>query len=221
MRNIPNFTCEHGAAQLILESIPYTGIAYVLVQWAIPGGLPGLLEDCRRFCSMVDAKRVLALADTFGPERASVKLPTVFRVLSLQCEKAALSEKAAALFPVTGELMDTYIHKYNEAMTGIDGARRLTGQDKDTLLRHGGCYFVHREGQLLGLGQVEGSKILSIAACAAGEGATVLATLAEVIWEDTIRLCVADTNVRAVRFYQKQGFITTGIKETWVALTKE
>lgn len=221
MRNIPDFTCEHGAAQLILESLPYTGKAYVLVQWAFPGRLCGLLEECRRFCRMVDAQRVLALADTFGPEKETADFPTAFRVLSMQGEKAALPGKCAALFPVTGELMDTYLRLHNEAMRGIDGARHLSGQDKTALLQQGGCYFVHREETLLGLGQVDGNKILSIAACIPGEGATVLATLAEAIWADTLRLSVADTNVRAVRFYKKQGFITTGTEETWVELTNE
>ncbi len=218
MRNIPDFTCPHGAAQLILEGIPYTETAYILVLWVIPGQLPSLLEECRRFCRMAGAERVLALADTFGNEPVPPACPQAFRVLSMQLDKAALPPANAALFPLTLGLADSYIRRYNEAMTGIDGARRLSRQDSHRLFCQGGCYFVHRDGVLLGLGQVDGGRIAAIAACVPGAGKEVLCALAEVILEDTVSLQVADTNRKALRFYEKMGFLPTGIKELWVEL---
>lgn len=218
MRNIPDFTCPHGAAQLILENIPYTETAYVLVQWVMPGELPLLLEECRRFCRMAGAERALALADTFGDEPVPSGYPIAFRVLTMQIDRASLPPADAALFPVTPELTESYIRRYNEAMTGIDGAMRLNSRDKEHLYSQGSCYFVHRDGALLGLGQVDGNKLSAIAACVPGAGRAVLSALAEGIFEDKICLHVADTNHKALRFYEKMGFIATGIKELWIEL---
>ncbi len=221
MRNIPDFTSPHGAAQLILESIPYTETAYILVRWVIPGELHLLLEECRRFCRMAGAERVLALSDTLGEEPVPSNCPIAFRVLSMQLDKASIPPADAALFPVTPALAEGYIRRYNEAMTGIDGAIRLTSQDKERLLQQGSCYFVHRDSVLLGLGQVDGNRVSAIAACVPGEGKAVLQALAEAIFEDTLCLHVADTNKKALRFYEKMGFVPTGIKELWLELPNQ
>ena len=70
-------------------------------------------------------------------------------------------------------------------------------------------------GKLLGIGWLEGSKVLAVAATEKGMGETVMHTLLSVTEEETVTLEVASTNERAISLYQKLGFLTTAEKTRW------
>lgn len=223
MRNIPDFDCEYGSAQLILQDINRTGDGWVLVNWAMPGGLPGLLEESTRFCRMVDARRVLALAGSFGPGGREVegRYPCALEVLELRISKAELGTSDCALWPLTPELGQRYLELYNGAMAAVEGARLLEPRDLPRLLQEGGCYFVHREGQLLGFGQVRGQELVALGAWVPGAGAAVVQTLAELVSETSVVVAVANSNRRALALYKRLGFVVCGCRERWLQVWPE
>ena len=104
---------------------------------------------------------------------------------------------------------------YNKAMAQVPAARSLGERELSRLLEQGGCYFVHRDERLLGLGQVVGNRLTALVSCAPGQGRLVAETLLSLIQEDTAELLVAETNRRAVALYQKLGFAPVGVEETW------
>lgn len=220
MRNIPDFTCEYGAALLVLEDIPYGQTAYVLPHWVSPGKAAGFLEECRRFCRMAGAERVLVQEEALGQAAHGLGLRTELRILAMQGETDRLPHGDAHLFPVTEATWGDFLAAYNGAMSGVDGARRLYDRDQEALLKAGGCYFVHRDGTALGLGIVEGDCLLALASLRPGMGETVVATLAEASFSSVVRLFVAEHNERALRLYRRLGFVTTGVKETWLRVER-
>lgn len=218
MRNIPNFTCPSGGAQLILQQLPQTGTAYCLVQWAVPGQLPSLLDEVRRFCRMIDASRVLALAESFGDGGKEVCCPAAFQLLQMEADREQLAPGNARLLPVEKEQWQDYMDRYNMAMAEVDGARLLSAGDAKMGI--GSCYFVYQQDTLIGLGQVKADQILSLAALMPGAGGQVLCALASVIPHEKVRLTVASTNHRALRLYERLGFQEVGVAEHWVLLQK-
>lgn len=209
MRNIPDFSCEYGAAQLILEEIPTSGKAYCMVHWVLPGQVKALLSECAQFCTFAGAEQVFALGNDLGEE----DYPLAFQVISMRAQKERLAQSTAALFPVVPELGENYLKIYHNAMKQVDGARQI--KTVDQLLKLGKAYFIHRGEMLLGIGQVEENRILALASTLSGAGAEVLCALAETIWADTVELTVADTNEKAIRLYEKLGFLSTGVEESW------
>lgn len=210
MRNIPDFECEFGCAQLILQEIPHRHEAYCLVSCAAEGMLRELLAECAAFCRMVGAERVLALD---VPEELGY--PVAFRIIRMQAELSALPRTDAAVWPLLSQRGEFYIAQYNQAMAQVPGARSLTKRDLPGLLEQGGCYFVHRDGQLLGLGQVDGGKILAVVSLVPGQGQDVTAALLSVNGSSEAELCVAETNHRAIRLYRRMGFVPVAVAETW------
>lgn len=219
MRNIPDFTCEYGAAQLILEEIDRSRKAYCLVLWAVDGRLPGLLEECARFCAMVGAERTMALLPENMTPDGDFPYAPAFRVVEMTVSKESLGSGDCALWPMLPENAGEYARRYNAAMGPVDGARTLKERDIPRLLDRGGCYFVHREGQLLGLGQVEDGWLLALAACVPGAGAPVVRALVSVLSEDTVSLSVADTNAAAMKLYTRLGFVAAKVREVWWDIT--
>lgn len=215
MRNIPDFTCEYGAAQLILENIDYSRKAYCLVLWVVEGQMVSLLTECARFCTMVGAEKTYALLPQNYAVEEDFPYAVAFRVVEMTAPKTAFAETDCALWPVLPENAGDYLERHNMAMMQVDGARRLREKEIPRLLDRGGCYFVHRHGQVLGLGQVEEDRILSLAALIPGAGAAVVGTLASLIPGDMVRLSVADSNTRATGLYQRMGFTATKILEVW------
>lgn len=202
MRNIPDFTCEHGAAVLVLQEIPRSGNAYCTV---LAGDRLPLLKECRRFCRMVGAERVYAL----GGENPAIT------ILSMAVLRESLPRTDACLWPVLPENREDYRRIYNDAMAPIPAALSLTKKDMQT---QEGCYFVHRAGELLGIGQVRDGELRAIVSCRPGAGFDVALALLSAATEDRITLKVESTNRRAIRLYERLGFIPTGIAEVWEEL---
>ena len=106
-------------------------------------------------------------------------------------------------------------------MAAVDNAATLTALDEKKILASGGAYFVHDNGALLGIGWIEGSEVLCIAAVERGAGERVLRTLMSAADSDRVTLQVASTNHRAIRLYEKLGFVQVGLRKNYYRNPKE
>lgn len=208
MRNIPMFTCEYGVASLVLESIPQRGEAFITLQSSMEP--EKLLEECRRFCRMCGAERVYATGHEILQER---DLHTA--IVTMTAWKDRLGETDAALFPVQEETAERWRSIYNERMAGVDNAAWITAGAMKKLMKETGVYFIHKDGELLGIGIVSGNQIDTLATVQRGAGAVVIQALCHAIAEDTVKLEVASTNERAICLYERVGFVKTGEKSRW------
>ena len=210
MKDIPVFDTETGVSTLVLKEIPYKQIAYVKVQSVQPGGLKEHLRECVSFCRMCGAERVFA---TGHPELE--QWPLHSSIIPMACGLSTVEEPPANLFPVTEQTAARWRTIYNERMAAVDNAATLTALDEKKILASGGAYFVHDSGALLGIGWIEGSEVLCIAAVERGAGERVLRTLMTAADSDRVTLQVASTNARAIRLYEKLGFIPCGEGIGW------
>ena len=207
MRDIPIFTTDFGVASLIFKEIPYKQIAYVKVQDVQPGQIRELCDECTQFCRAAGAEIVLASG------HADLDCYPYFgSVMTMRLGGISAELTDANLFPVTEETVGRWRTIYNEKMRPIDFAATMTFLDEKEILGSGGAYFVHRDGELLGIGWMEGSELKAIASVKPGMGETVARTLFTIADSDSITLDVATSNIRAIRLYERMGFVTTGEK---------
>lgn len=209
MRNIPVFTTEYGVASLILKEIPYRQLAFVHIQDVQPGQLTKHLAECVGFCRMAGAERVLAKGHE---ELEQYPLHSIVYKMSMPLEP---KEPEACLWPVTDKTVSRWREIYNQGMGQIDNHATLTSQDEKTILQSGGAYFVHRDGQLLGIGWMEGAEMLALVSIVPGMGETVARTLFTAVNTDRITLEVASGNTRAIRLYVKMGFVKVQEVSRW------
>lgn len=209
MNNIPLFTGENGVATLIFKEIPYSGEGYVIFRTVQPGKAAEFAAECAKFCRMAGAEAVYAAGEGLDD------FPRHCEVWSMACAKEAIAPGNGLLWPVLPENVAKYRGIYNERMRGVHNAASMAWTDEKRLVKEGGAYFVHRDGQLLGIGQVKENRLETVIATVPGEGATVLEALVQQINADTVRLQVASTNTRAICLYHRLGFLTTGVVNTW------
>lgn len=212
MRDIPVFTTEYGVASLILKEIPYKQLAFVHIQDVQPEGLEAHLHECVTFCRMAGAERVLAKGHE-GLEK--YPLHSIVCKMSMPLE---VREPEANLWPVTQETVKRWRELYNEAMGKVDNHATMTALDEAKILQSGGAYFVHREGVLLGIGWLEGNELLALASTVPGMGETVARTLFTAVSSDRITLEVVSTNQRAIRLYERMGFVKVGEVSRWYSV---
>lgn len=127
-------------------------------------------------------------------------------------------ESLASLFPVTDRTVGRWREIYNRAMAGVSNAATLEGRDETEILQSTGACFVHRDGKLLGIGWLEGTRLLAVAAAEKGSGAVVMNTLMSLIEGESMTLEVASTNDRAIRLYERLGFVKTRELVRWYEL---
>ncbi len=210
MRDFPIFTTEYGVASLILKEIPYKKQAYIRIgEWS-EGCFREHLEECVSFCRMAGAERIFAA----GKEELEV-FPLYTRVLEMRGTAWVDREKLACLFPVTEATVGKWRSLYNEAMRRVDNSGTLEARDEQKLLSAPGAYFVHRDGELLGIGWLDDSRLLAVAAVQKGAGETVMHTLMSLVEGDSMTLEVASSNEKAIRLYEKLGFLRTGEISAW------
>lgn len=213
MQNIPVFTTDTGVSTLILKEIPYKKVAFVRVQDVQPGGLKAHLEECARFCVMAGAERILASG---GEDFSGYPLYNVIWRMSMPLLPW---EPEANLWPVTEETVAQWRELYNRGMKPWDNHATLTAQDEPEILASGGAYFVHREGNLLGLGWVQGKELSALVSTQPGMGETVARTLLSLISGDVVTLEVASNNLPAIRLYERMGFVKTGEVSRWYRIS--
>ena len=209
MKDIPVFTTQYGVASLILKEIPYKDLAFVRVRSCIPGKLEEHLAECVGFCRMAGAGRVLAAGDE---GLAQYPLHSIVYTMSLENPRET---PPANLWPVTEETVTRWREIYHKGMSPIDNHATLTAFDEKKILTSGGAYFVHREGELLGIGWMEGEQLLAVVSVVPGMGETVARTLFTLTDSDRITLEVVSENKRAMGLYGRMGFLKTGERERW------
>lgn len=202
------FDTEFGIASLVLKEIPYKGIAYIILRevW----DPENLLKECVSFCRMCGAEIICASGHEFLEN-----YPLYTTVLEMQGEAAVEKAALKSLFPVTETTVTQWRNLYNEKMRPIDNAATMTASDEKRILESGGAYFVHEDGELLGIGWLADTELLAVAAARPGAGRVVLNTLMSLIEGARMRLEVASTNERAIRLYEKMGFIPTKEISRW------
>ncbi len=210
MKDMPVFTTENGVASLTLREIPYKKLAYIKLQSSLEP--EKLLEECVSFCRACGAERVCASGMDFLEQ-----YPLHTAILEMQRSKEGLADSGncLCLFPVTAETLECWKDHYNKRMAGIDNAAYMDSQMAREMLKKGDGYFVHKDHWILGLGRVSGDRVEAVASLRPGFGEGVLRTLAELVTSDTVTLQVASTNEKALRLYDRLGFVRTREVSRW------
>lgn len=210
MRDFPIFTTDFGVSSLTLKEIPYRKQAFICIRDVQPGFLTEHLKECVSFCKMAGAEQIFATGHD-----ALEAYPFYTAVLEMRGQSVADREKTACLFPVTKETAARWREIYNQRMLSVDNSSTLEIRDEARLLKSTGASFVHDNGTLLGIGWVEDGKLLVVASVQPGAGERVMHTLFSGMTEEEVTLEVASTNHRAIRLYEKLGFLTTREISRW------
>lgn len=210
MRDFPIFTTEYGVSSLVLKEIPYKKQAYIHIRDAQKDFFKEHLAECVSFCRMAGAEAIFAS----GHEMLEA-YPLHNAVLEMRGEAVVDPKQLACLFPVTEETVSQWRSIYNETMGKVDNTATLEGRDEKIVLGSGGAYFVHDRGELLGIGWLEDTKLLAVAAVKQGEGRRVMHTLMSLVEGESMTLEVVSTNGRAIALYEKLGFLCTRTLRQW------
>lgn len=210
MRDFPIFTTEFGVSSLILKEIPYRGEAYIRIRDVSEGYFNEHLAECVSFCRMCGAERIFAEGNYLLEQ-----YPLYTAVYLMKGTAQSEMDKIASLFPVTEETVSRWRNLYNEAMRTVDNAGTLETRDEKQILSSGGAYFVHENGELLGIFWLEDRKLLAIAAVKKGAGERVMHTMMSLLEGEQITLEVASTNSKAIRLYENLGFLKTAELTCW------
>ena len=213
MRDFPVFITENGAASLVLREIPYRGVAYITLQDT--QNPKELLCECVEFCKMAGAEKIYATG-----HNCLEKYPVYTSVVKMQRDREGLPECEAALFPVTEKTVEDWRSLYNERMQNVPNASTMTRAESKQLLAKGGGYFVHKDGELLGIGIARVDKVEAIASVKPGAGETVLLALCSALFSENVVLEVASNNARAIRLYERLGFLKTELLRSWYDVSK-
>ena len=193
---------------MILREIPYTQKAYIRIQDSAEP--EKLLKECVDFCKAVGAERIYATGHSY------VEVYTLHTtLLQMQRAKVGLPETDACLIPVQEKSLEEFRSIYNEKMRDVSNAAFLSSMQAKELLKKGSGYFVHRNGELLGIGIASGNTVEAIIALIPGAGKAVLLALTNALSSDDVLLEVASDNSPAIRLYEKLGFIKTKEISRW------
>jgi hypothetical protein len=210
MRDFPIFTTEFGVSSLILKEIPYRGEAYIRIRDVSEGFFNEHLAECVSFCRMCGAEHIFAE----GNEALS-EYPLYTAVCRMQGTAQPDTDRITSLFPVTEETAGKWRGIYNEAMRSVDNAGTLESRDEKQIITGGEAYFVHDRGELLGIFWLEENKLLAVAAVQKGAGERVMHTMMSLREGEALELEVASTNTRAIKLYEKLGFLMTAELTRW------
>lgn len=210
MRDFPIFTTDYGVASLVLKEIPYKKEAYICIRDVQPNGFDAHLRECVGFCKMAGAENIYAT----GHDELK-GYPHYTTVMEMCASGDAQSEDIAQLFPVTGQTVKHWREIYNQRMREVHNSGTLESRDEKRILESGGAYFVHEDESLLGIGWLQDHKVLAMASVVPGTGERVLRTLMSIYTGESVRLEVATTNLKAVRLYEKMGFVPVKEVSSW------
>ena len=208
MKDFPFFTTQYGVASLTLKQIPYNGVAYITIQDSADP--KKLLQECCDFCRAVGAKSVVASGHCILQ-----MYPMHTSVVAMRCQREGLGDTDAALFPVQKVTLERFRALYNDAMKTVDNAEYMSVADAEGVLQRGNGYFVHRNGELLGIGIAGCERIEAIVAVKPGCGETVLSALNHALSGECVEVEVATSNERAVRLYERLGFVQCKELSRW------
>ena len=215
MRDLPFFITDYGVADLILKEIPYKQTAYIRVHEAQPGELDQLIGECRGFCRMAGADYIYAA----GHQELD-RWPLYTEVLSMRGAAWVDREKLCSLFPVTEQTVTQWRNIYNERRASVHNSATLETRDEKRIVESAGAYFVHEDGELLGIGWLEDTTLLAVASVKPGAGEKVMHTLMSLVEGSDMSLEVASTNTRARKLYEKLGFLAVSSVSKWYDVSK-
>ena len=152
MKDMPLFTTEYGVASLTLSQIPYTKQAYIRFQATAEP--ERFLTECIDFCKAAGAEHIFATGHS-----VCEGYPEHTKLLRMQADRSSIGETDAALFPVTSSTLNQWVEIYNQKVLNIPNGAWMTSIAAQKLLQKGDGYFVHRNGELLGIGKASGSEI--------------------------------------------------------------
>ena len=213
MKNIPLFTGTHGTASLIFQEIPVSGKAYVLIR-SVWTTLPGLLEECRQFCTAVGAEQIFV---SYGTE----ELPGAhaYDLIAMTCAKKDLPLPAAEmeLEPLTPENGEAYLQIYNRSFASVSGAATYGQKDLRRLYDRDLAWLVRKNGGYAAVAEIseEGLEAIAVLPEFAGLGYDLAAAVLQMVPRTTVSLKVAGDNPRARRLYDRLGFRESGIVSRW------
>ena len=208
MRDFPIFTTENGVGSLVFKEIPYSGTAYVTIR---DSSFPTeFLNECIEFCRAVGAERIYASGHSVLEE-----YPLHTTVIQMSASWESIPESEAFVFPVTENTLKIWREIYNARMESVDNAAYMSERDATEMLKRGDGYFVHKDGELLGIGMASDNRISCIASVKPRSGREVLCALKNPLMCDRIVLDVASTNLRAIRLYESVGFIKIAEVSKW------
>lgn len=210
MRDFPIFDTEYGIASLFLKEIPYKNEAYIRIRDVQEGFFREHLQECVSFCRMCGAERILA-----ADHEMLEQYPLFASIIEMRGTAWVDKEKLKNLFPVTEVTVGRWRQLHNEKLRSVDCSATLTSKEEKQILESSGACFVHDNGQLLGLGWVEGEEMKTVAALKPGAGEAVMHSLMSLVEGASMTLEVASTNERAIRLYEKLGFLKTAEKTRW------
>lgn len=208
MRDFPVFTTENGVGSITLKEVTYKGIAYIKIQSSLQP--EAFLQECVDFCKMAGAEKLYAS----GHEMLE-KYPLHNAIWQMSALRECLPESDAALFPVTEKTAEQWRRIYNEKMFPVPNSSTMTRANMESLIKQGGGYFVHRGEDLLGIGIARGDTVESVIAVKPGTGREVLLALCGSLLSERVILEVASANLRAIRLYEKLGFLKTAELSRW------
>ena len=211
MKDMPLFTTEYGVASLTLSQIPYTKQAYIRIQATAEP--ERLLTECIDFCKAAGAEHIFATGHS-----VCEKYPEHTKLLRMQADRSSIGETDASLFPVTEGTLNQWVEIYNQKIIIIPNGAWMNRNDANKMLHEGNGYFIHRDGDLLGIGKASGSEISWVAAVKSGAGADIVRALSHALSEDTVTLTVSSQNHKALSLYNQLGFLCSGIISTWYAV---
>ena len=211
MKDMPMFTTEYGVASLFLREVSYTGKAHIKIHSSLEP--EKLLEECISFCRMCGAEWIDAAGHAYLE-----KYPLITAIYAMQCSRDQIPQTDACLFPVTEKTVQQWLDLYNEKMKNIPNSAYMDSRDGKKLLETGDAYFIHRDGVLLGIGKAKDDFIDTVIAVQPGAGETVVRALASCLQCDTVRLWVASANGRAIRLYERMGFVKVKEISKWYRL---
>lgn len=208
MRDFPVFTTEYGVASLVLKEIPYRQEAYITILDSLEP--EKLLEECVGFCRACGAEKIYAKGHDFLEQD-----PLYTAIYEMQGEARVQEELLENLFPVTEATVAQWRQICNERLKTVACAATLTFRDEKDILESGGAYFIHRRGELLGIGWLRDTQLLTICSVQPGAGKRVLNTLLSLVEGAQVRLEVASTNEKAIRLYESAGFLKVRELSRW------
>lgn len=208
MKDMPVFDTRYGVASLVLKEIPYQETAYVIIRDSLEP--EKLMEECVGFCRACGAERVYATGHAALESR-----PFYTDMWEMRCLTEALPETDAALWPVQEETAEEWRAIYNQKVRNVPNGAWMTRSDAAAMLKKGDGYFIHRGGELLGIGRAGGDTIDWVASVRPGSGRDVVAALAHLLTEETAVLTVASANEKAMRLYERLGFVKSREISRW------
>lgn len=211
MRDIPVFATENGVGSLVLQEIPYSKTAYIKIQDASQP--EAFIKECKDFCAMAGAEHIYATGHS-----VLETYPLYTAIYRMSRDTQGLPETDALLFPVTEETLERWRELYNQKMKSVPNTAYMTLDKGKQMLQRGEGYFVHRDGKLLGIGMASGDRLDAVAAVVPYAGQDVVLALCHALSGEQIVLDVASENGKAIRLYERLGFVKTAELSKWYCI---